>query len=77
MAESITRVSLEEIDRELADLFATTPSVKVQSDVSDEDKDKEFEVTAKADPILDSLCHFVVKDHQSHKKGVIGLFGQL
>lgn len=68
----ITRETLEEIDRELANLFPTAekpltkekarPEIKTSttsspSDVSDED---EYEPTAKADPIMDGLCTFVV-----------------
>lgn len=68
----ITRDTFEEIHRELANLFPTakkpltkerarpeinTSPTSSQSDVSDEDK---YETTAKADPILDGLCTFVV-----------------
>lgn len=69
----VTRDTLEEIHRELANLFPTaekpltkerarpeinTSNTSSQSDVSDEDEG--YEVTTKADPILDGLCTFVV-----------------
>lgn len=68
----ITKDTLEEIHSELAKLLPTaekqltkerarpeinTPTTSSPSDVGDED---EYEPTAKADPILDGLCTFVV-----------------